>query len=452
MGIVLGANQYGKAENRVVRIYRDTDRHEIRDLNVSTVPARRLRGRARRRRPEPGAAHRHPEEHRLRLRQGARRRLARGLRAGARSAAPGRLPGGRRRPWSRVQEYAWDRLAVGGPGTTTPSCAGAPRPAPSRSWSGRRPTVRSGLTDLTVLKSTGSEFKGFLVDEYTTLAGDRRPDPGDLADRDLAPRAATTEARDWDASYAAVRALLLETFATTYSRALQETLHAMGRAVLEAHDDIVEISFAAPNRHHFLVDLAPVRARQPRRGVLRRGPALRADRGDRHPRRGVSHAMPLDEFNALPPDEARARVAACLDVPRWVEAVVDGRPYADVDASSTWPPGRASTSTTRSSRRRSPGTRGSASAPSVGRHDAARSAHEQAGVDRDDADVARRSGGQPCLRGALRPGLPDPRRRPGRRRDARRARAAARQRRRRPSGPRPSSSSARSRCCGSSRC
>ena len=36
MGIVLGANQYGKAENRVVRIVRDTDRHEIRDLNVST--------------------------------------------------------------------------------------------------------------------------------------------------------------------------------------------------------------------------------------------------------------------------------------------------------------------------------------------------------------------------------------------------------------------------------
>src|SRR5581483_11796893 len=36
MAISLGANQYGKAENRVVRIYRDTARHEIVDLNVST--------------------------------------------------------------------------------------------------------------------------------------------------------------------------------------------------------------------------------------------------------------------------------------------------------------------------------------------------------------------------------------------------------------------------------
>ncbi|MGN6681673.1 MAG: factor-independent urate hydroxylase, partial [Streptosporangiaceae bacterium] len=37
MAIVLGDNQYGKAETRVVRIYRDTERHEIRDLNVSTA-------------------------------------------------------------------------------------------------------------------------------------------------------------------------------------------------------------------------------------------------------------------------------------------------------------------------------------------------------------------------------------------------------------------------------
>ena len=36
MGIVLGPNRYGKAETRVVRIVRDTPRHEIRDLNVTT--------------------------------------------------------------------------------------------------------------------------------------------------------------------------------------------------------------------------------------------------------------------------------------------------------------------------------------------------------------------------------------------------------------------------------
>ena len=37
MGIVLGANQYGKAEVRLVRLLRDTPRHQIQDLSVSTA-------------------------------------------------------------------------------------------------------------------------------------------------------------------------------------------------------------------------------------------------------------------------------------------------------------------------------------------------------------------------------------------------------------------------------
>ena len=37
MAIILGDNQYGKAESRLVRIYRDSARHEIRDLNVTTA-------------------------------------------------------------------------------------------------------------------------------------------------------------------------------------------------------------------------------------------------------------------------------------------------------------------------------------------------------------------------------------------------------------------------------
>ena len=37
MATILGDNQYGKAESRVVRIMRDTPRHEILDLNVTTA-------------------------------------------------------------------------------------------------------------------------------------------------------------------------------------------------------------------------------------------------------------------------------------------------------------------------------------------------------------------------------------------------------------------------------
>ena len=36
MAIKLGPNQYGKAENHLVRFYRDCARHYIHDLTVST--------------------------------------------------------------------------------------------------------------------------------------------------------------------------------------------------------------------------------------------------------------------------------------------------------------------------------------------------------------------------------------------------------------------------------
>ena len=37
MSVTLGHNQYGKAETRVVRVYRDSDPHEIVDYNVSVA-------------------------------------------------------------------------------------------------------------------------------------------------------------------------------------------------------------------------------------------------------------------------------------------------------------------------------------------------------------------------------------------------------------------------------
>jgi len=40
----------------------------------------------------------------------------------------------------------------------------------------------------------------------------------------------------------------------------------------------------------------------------------------------------LPGFNSAPADDLRPLLAECLAVPRWVDAVVDGRPYADVDA------------------------------------------------------------------------------------------------------------------------
>ena len=254
MGIVLGANQYGKAETRVVRIHRDTPRHTIRDLNVSTA----LRG-------DFAAAHvdgdqsavlptdtqkntafAYAKQHGVSSPEDYALALSERLLHAAPSATGARVA---------VDEYEWERISVDGQGHDHAFVRHGQEVRTAvidRTRAGA--TVASGLRDLVLLKSTGSQFRGFLRDEYTTLA---EADDRILATSLDATWRHRTDPDDWDASYAAVRALVMSTFASTYSRALQETLYAMGRAVLEAHDGIAEVSFSAPNRHHFLVDLAP---------------------------------------------------------------------------------------------------------------------------------------------------------------------------------------------------
>lgn len=40
----------------------------------------------------------------------------------------------------------------------------------------------------------------------------------------------------------------------------------------------------------------------------------------------------LAEFNSADPDRIREVLTECLDVPRWVESVLAGRPYPDLDS------------------------------------------------------------------------------------------------------------------------
>jgi urate oxidase len=259
MNFVLGPNQYGKAENRVVRIYRDTDRHEIRDLNVSTA----LRGDFREAHitgdqaailptdTQKNTSFAYAKEHGVSSPEDYALALGQRFLDVTPLATASRI---------EVEEYSWDRIDVGGQGHDHAFArrGGEVRTTvvtQDRSGDTPRAWVVSGLTDLVVLKSTGSEFKGFLKDEYTTLA--------ETDDRILATsltarwRYETTEGVDWNKAYDDIRTVLLETFATTYSRALQETLYAMGSAVLEQHPEVAEVKFSAPNKHHFLVDLSP---------------------------------------------------------------------------------------------------------------------------------------------------------------------------------------------------
>ncbi|HEX7187378.1 MAG TPA: urate oxidase, partial [Actinomycetes bacterium] len=104
------------------------------------------------------------------------------------------------------------------------------------------------------LKSTGSEFHGFLTDTYTTL----EPTTDRVMATALTARWRWREVpADPDAAYDDVRSLLVSRFGGVHSLALQQTLWEMGRALLEARDDIGEVRFAAPNKHHFRADLEP---------------------------------------------------------------------------------------------------------------------------------------------------------------------------------------------------
>ncbi|KAA1426574.1 factor-independent urate hydroxylase [Nocardioides antri] len=263
MTVRLGANQYGKAENRVFRVYRDSARHQIRDLNVSTS----LRGRFEDAHTvgdqkdvlptdtQKNTCFAFAKEKGVRSIEEYALTLADHFIAAAPAADGARV---------EVEEYPWERIAVDGAGhdhSFVRSGSGIRTTVVNVDGSGadRRAHVVSGINDLTVLKSTGSEFQGYLKDKYTTL---QETDDRILATSLVArwrydsPSIERGEI-DWDKSFDGIKALLLQRFAEIHSLALQQTLYGMGESVLEQHPEVAEIRFSAPNKHHFLVDLSP---------------------------------------------------------------------------------------------------------------------------------------------------------------------------------------------------
>ena len=264
MAIHLGANQYGKAESRVVRIYRDTPRHQIRDLNVSSA----LRGRFEDAHTtgdqrdvlptdtQKNTAFAFAKEKGI----GAIEDFAHTLGGHFIDSAPA-ADGAR----IEIEEYPWERISVDGAGhdhSFVRAGSGIRTTVVNVDGRGaeRKAHVVSGVHDLTLLKSTGSEFHGFLKDKYTTL-----PETDDrvLATSLVARWRYNHTAVDWDKSYDEIKGLLLEQFARIHSYALQQTLYGMGEAVLQQHPEVAEIKFSAPNKHHFLVDLSPFGVENP---------------------------------------------------------------------------------------------------------------------------------------------------------------------------------------------
>jgi urate oxidase len=114
--------------------------------------------------------------------------------------------------------------------------------------------VESGLADLALLKTADSAFRGFIRDACTTLP--------ETEDRLFATVLSAwwlygEGSVDWDRCHALIRQAMLEVFAKQQSQSVQQTLHAMGTAALEACAQIEEISLRMPNKHRLLVNLQP---------------------------------------------------------------------------------------------------------------------------------------------------------------------------------------------------
>jgi urate oxidase len=249
MAAVLGHNRYGKAENRVVRVFRDRDPHELVDYNVSVAlsggqEATHLTGDNSAVLPTDTQKNTvyalaaeddvvaQPESFGIRL---------------ARHFVDSTEP----ITWARVklEMYPWSRL--GDPHAFVRD-GGHVRTA-TVTYDGSATWVVSGVRDLVLLKTTDSEFRGYLRDRYTTLepTSDRI-----MATSLLAQWLHTGQELDWGRSHASALAALTGTFAGHHSLALQHTLYEMGSAVLAGQPELAEVRFSAPNRHHFAYDLA----------------------------------------------------------------------------------------------------------------------------------------------------------------------------------------------------
>jgi urate oxidase len=249
MGVKLGYNQYGKAENRVVRVFRDSDPHEIVDYNVSvalsggqeaphltgdnapTLPTDTQKNTVYAFAAEDDVVAQ-PESFGIRL---------------ARHFVDNTEP----ITFSRVglEMYLWTRL-------DNPHAFvrdGRYVRTATVTYDGTTTWVVSGIKDLVILKSTDSEFWGYIQDRYTTLQPTH--------DRIMATSLKAQWWHDstnveWGKSYDTVVQAMLESFAGHHSLALQHTLYEMGAEVINGQPGIAEIRFSAPNKHHFIYDLA----------------------------------------------------------------------------------------------------------------------------------------------------------------------------------------------------
>ncbi|HQY22079.1 MAG TPA: urate oxidase [Ignavibacteria bacterium] len=113
-------------------------------------------------------------------------------------------------------------------------------------------SIRSGLKDLLVLKTTCSGFEGYIKDKYTTL-----PETDDrvFSTSIKAEWKFKNSENDYIKIFNEVRRIIINTFADHDSLSVQHTLYECGKKVVEQCPAIKQIFLSMPNKHYLKFDL-----------------------------------------------------------------------------------------------------------------------------------------------------------------------------------------------------
>ena len=249
--IVLGRNSYGKSEVRLVKVKRDTDRHELRDLTVDVAlegdfEAVHLKG------DNTGLLA--TDTMRNTVYALAKDHLTGAIEEFGMKLVDHFLGAGPtvERARVRIAEHPWNRIEVNGRGHEHSFVRGSGERTAAVGGDAGGARVEAGIGDLLVLKTTNSGWEGFLRERYTTL-----PETNDriLATKITANWTYGDADVDFDRLWRSVRDQILATFTDHYSPSVQNTLYRMGEAVLEGFPEIEKIHLSLPNKHHLLYDL-----------------------------------------------------------------------------------------------------------------------------------------------------------------------------------------------------
>ena len=244
----LGPNRYGKSAIRLVRVDRHDEGHRVRDLTIAIA----LEG--------DFAASYVDGDNSLVVATDTMKNTAYALAAEHLTGAIEDYAAAIGRHFLRdsqvstvtvsIDEFAWRPIGSAADAftrdrTSTRTCVVA--------MTREGTTVDAGIADLVVMKTSKSAFSGFPRDEFTTLP--------ETDDRLLATKVSAAwryvegAAIDYDASFEAVSRTLLEVFAEHFSVSVQASIWIIGKAIVEQHPEVAEITMTLPNLHHWTADI-----------------------------------------------------------------------------------------------------------------------------------------------------------------------------------------------------